>query len=51
MPIVHRHVIQYNSPTKRFDIHGILRDCISEFLKIQNLPGLLCNVMLLKTKL
>ncbi|XP_076076628.1 uncharacterized protein LOC143047445 isoform X1 [Mytilus galloprovincialis] len=38
IPIVQRHVVQYDKPSKRFDIHGILRDCISEFLKIQNLP-------------
>jgi hypothetical protein len=40
IPVVQRHVVQFNTPTQRFDIHGILKECISEFLKIQNLPGI-----------
>jgi hypothetical protein len=41
IPVVQGHVVhvQFNTPTQRFDIHGILKECISEFLKIQNLPG------------
>ena len=37
IPVVQGHVVhvQFNTPTQRFDIHGILKECISEFLKIQ----------------
>lgn len=40
---VNRHVIQKYDVHKRFNIHGILRDCISEYMLIKDLPCELIN--------
>eukprot|EP00105_Crassostrea_gigas_P006719 XP_011420762.1 PREDICTED: uncharacterized protein LOC105323358 [Crassostrea gigas] len=44
---VNRHVIQKYDVHKRFNIHGILRDCISEYMLIKDLPlvrGRFCRI-------
>lgn len=44
---VNRHVIQKYDFHKRFNIHGILRDCISEYMLIKDLPlvrGRFCRI-------
>ncbi|XP_062592689.1 uncharacterized protein LOC134254162 [Saccostrea cucullata] len=35
---IKHHVIHKNSNYQRFDIHGILRDCINEYILIKDLP-------------
>lgn len=40
---MNRHVIQNYGVHQRFNIHGILRDCISEYMLIKDLPCELIN--------
>lgn len=46
---VNRHVIQKYDFHKRFNIHGILRDCISEYMLIKDLPCELMNQSVFNT--
>eukprot|EP00105_Crassostrea_gigas_P046709 XP_019930857.1 PREDICTED: uncharacterized protein LOC109621212 isoform X2 [Crassostrea gigas] len=44
---MNRHVIQNYGVHQRFNIHGILRDCISEYMLIKDLPlvrGRFCRI-------
>ncbi|KAL3882209.1 hypothetical protein ACJMK2_028577 [Sinanodonta woodiana] len=39
IPMKRRNFISFNSKTERFDIHGILRDCLSVYVCIKNIPA------------
>ncbi|KAK3097977.1 hypothetical protein FSP39_015015 [Pinctada imbricata] len=38
LPIARRHMVESTDVNGRFDIHGMLRDCLSEYIVIRNLP-------------
>lgn len=46
---MNRHVIQNYGVHQRFNIHGILRDCISEYMLIKDLPCELINQSVFNT--
>ncbi|KAK3580416.1 hypothetical protein CHS0354_012439 [Potamilus streckersoni] len=39
IPMKRRSFISYDAKTERFDIHGILRDCLSVYVCIKNIPA------------
>ncbi|KAK3606708.1 hypothetical protein CHS0354_013869 [Potamilus streckersoni] len=39
VPLKKKNFVSYDSKTERFDIHGILRDCLSVYVCIKNIPA------------
>ncbi|XP_053396224.1 uncharacterized protein LOC123550887 isoform X2 [Mercenaria mercenaria] len=44
VPIRRRHVLNYDHTTGRFSIQGILRECLSTFYIIENIPAVLLTL-------
>jgi predicted PP-loop superfamily ATPase len=38
-PLLERHVLDRDSATRRFNIQGILRECLKSYYTVKDLPG------------
>ncbi|XP_046353904.2 uncharacterized protein LOC124133528 [Haliotis rufescens] len=36
-PLMRRHMVQFDAPRRRYNIHGILKDCLEVYFSIENL--------------
>ncbi|XP_046571682.1 uncharacterized protein LOC124279847 [Haliotis rubra] len=36
-PLMRRHMVQFDAPQRRYNIHGILKDCLEVYFSIENL--------------
>ena len=38
-PLLRRYMVEYEPKSRRYNIHGILQDCLEVYFNIENLPG------------